>query len=617
MNDARLSSRLWLALAVMCIGIFAIGGWGAYQARNSMINDSRVDLKNVVSAAYGVVEHYQALARSGKMPLEDAQLSALEDLRAMRYDSSGGYLIVVDPHAKILMHGARSELDGKDMSGYTDPEGHHTFVESLQLAHSVGEGYRELLFPKPGTDQVEPKVNYIKLYKPWDWTIISGVFMDEVNSAFYSLLAQYLVTSALLCVVISALMILIARNIRAILGGEPVYAAGVVTRIADGELNLAVSTRPGDTGSMLAALQRMQQSLVHAIGQIRDGAGEITQAAHEIAAGNANLSSRTEQQAASISETASSMEELTATVQQNADNARQASQLARNASETAERGGSVVGEVVETMQEISTSSSKIVDIISVIEGIAFQTNILALNAAVEAARAGEEGRGFAVVAGEVRTLAQRSAAAAKEIKSLIEESVGKIETGSQLVTRAGTTIADVVVAVRQVNDIMGEISAASEEQSSGIGQVNQAIANMDETTQRNAVLVEQASASADVLMAQTAKLEQAIAVFKLNEQHVQHARVPDAPRRTAPAPVKRELERQPAAAGKAHPRADLAAPRKPAAVAAPRSKSAATRPAAPAAKPSAAAPKFAPTTALAAPPKSAGNADQNEGWETF
>jgi len=373
---------------------------------------------------------------------------------------------------------------------------------------------------------------------------------------------------------------------------------------------------------MLAALQRMQQKLVQTIGQIRDGAGEITQAVREIAAGNSDLSSRTEQQAASISETASSMEQLTATVQQNADNARQASQLARNASETAERGGSVVGEVVETMQDISVSSNKIVEIISVIEGIAFQTNILALNAAVEAARAGEEGRGFAVVAGEVRTLAQRSASAAKEIKGLIEESAGRIETGAQLVTRAGTTIADVVVAVRRVNDIMGEISAASEEQSSGIGQVNQAVANMDETTQRNAALVEEASASAAVLTVQTAKLEEAIAVFKLDGQAVVAAPTRAAqatrPAGTAAA-VRRGMGHKPPVLGKARTGAASTAAAGGAVSAAARRSGSETQPprAAEAVARPVAAPKGASIAPLAVSPKLAAKAGSDDDWETF
>ncbi|MDQ7733182.1 methyl-accepting chemotaxis protein [Halomonas sp. SpR1] len=270
-----------------------------------------------------------------------------------------------------------------------------------------------------------------------------------------------------------------------------------------------------EIGRLFGAMGTMQQSLTNIVSRVREGSNEIHHGTREIASGNADLSSRTEQQAASIQQTAASMEEMTATVKQNADNARQASTLAADASTTAERGGQVVEQVVQTMHGISTSSKKVADITSVIDSIAFQTNILALNASVEAARAGEQGRGFAVVAGEVRNLASRSADAAKEIKTLIDASVTQIQQGSTLVEQAGTTMSDVVTAVRRVTDIMDEISAASQEQSDGIEQVSQAVGQMDQVTQQNAALVQQATAAAASLEEQANRLEQAVAVFKL------------------------------------------------------------------------------------------------------
>jgi methyl-accepting chemotaxis protein len=260
----------------------------------------------------------------------------------------------------------------------------------------------------------------------------------------------------------------------------------------------------------------MNESLAGIVFEVRGSTDSITTAAQEIAQGNADLSQRTEEQASSLEETASSMEELTSTVRQNAENAKQANQLAVNASDIAVKGGKVVNEVVETMSSISASSKKIVDIISVIDGIAFQTNILALNAAVEAARAGEQGRGFAVVASEVRNLAQRSAAAAKEITALIDDSVNKVDSGSKQVDQAGATMAEIVQAVKRVTDIMSEIAAASNEQSSGIEQVNKAITQMDEVTQQNAALVEEAAAAAEAMQGQSEVLMQAVSVFKLN-----------------------------------------------------------------------------------------------------
>tara|TARA_R110002012_G_scaffold112926_3_gene258835 strand:+ start:3839 stop:5533 length:1695 start_codon:yes stop_codon:yes gene_type:complete len=284
-----------------------------------------------------------------------------------------------------------------------------------------------------------------------------------------------------------------------------------------------------EIGRLFGAMGAMQQSLTNIVTRVREGSNEIHHGTREIASGNADLSSRTEQQAASIQQTAASMEEMTATVKQNADNARQASTLAADASSTAERGGQVVEQVVQTMHGISTSSKKVADITGVIDSIAFQTNILALNASVEAARAGEQGRGFAVVAGEVRNLASRSADAAKEIKTLIEASVSQIQQGSTLVKQAGTTMSAVVTAVRRVTDIMDEISAASQEQSDGIEQVSQAVGQMDQVTQQNAALVQQASAAAASLEEQANRLEQAVAVFKLaGAQAASHQTLPSA-----------------------------------------------------------------------------------------
>ncbi|WP_454774546.1 methyl-accepting chemotaxis protein [Janthinobacterium tructae] len=296
-------------------------------------------------------------------------------------------------------------------------------------------------------------------------------------------------------------------------------AVDIARKVADGDLTAQIDASAKDeTGQLLQALKDMNTSLLNIVGEVRSGTDSIATSSTQIAAGNQDLSSRTEEQAGSLEETASSMEELTSTVKQNADNARQANQLAASAAQVAVKGGEVVAQVVGTMESINTSSNKIVDIISVIDGIAFQTNILALNAAVEAARAGEQGRGFAVVASEVRNLAQRSASAAKEIKTLIGASVEQVNAGSMLVAQAGSTMNDIVDSVQRVSDIITEITAASSEQSVGIDEINRAIGQMDAVTQQNAALVEESAAAAESMQHQAHNLAQVVSVFKLNGQ---------------------------------------------------------------------------------------------------
>ena len=329
---------------------------------------------------------------------------------------------------------------------------------------------------------------------------------------------NFMLLMGVLAVGISVLAaLLITRGLLKQLGGEPDYTARIAGSIAHGDLSIAIHTANADKGSLLVEMKAMRDSLVGIVGQVRLGTETIGTASREIAAGNIDLSSRTEMQASSLEKTASAMEQLTSTVKQNADHAREANLLAATASDVARKGGAVVAQVVDTMGSINASANKIVDIIGVIDGIAFQTNILALNAAVEAARAGEQGRGFAVVASEVRNLAQRSAAAAREIKTLIGDSVEKVERGSELVGQAGVTMDEVVASVKRVTDIMSEIANASAEQSAGIEQVNLSIIEMDSMTQQNAALVEQAAAAAQSLQDQAGELAHVVSIFKLVE----------------------------------------------------------------------------------------------------
>jgi methyl-accepting chemotaxis protein len=389
--------------------------------------------------------------------------------------------------------------------------------------------------------------------------------------------------------------------------GPILAAVNVAERVAEGDLGSRIDVKGQDeTARLLAALKRMNEALVRIVSTVRNSSDSIATGSAEIASGNADLSQRTEEQASALEETAASMEQLGSTVKQNADNARQANQLAMSASSVAIQGGEVVGQVVDTMKGINDSSRKIADIISVIDGIAFQTNILALNAAVEAARAGEQGRGFAVVASEVRSLAQRSADAAKEIKSLITASVERVEQGTVLVDRAGSTMEEVVTAIRRVTDIMGEISSASTEQSQGVSQVGEAVGQMDRVTQQNAALVEQSAAAADSLKQQAQQLVSAVAVFKLGNEGQAHGSAANA---VVPAVKRHTPISKPAAAAPASPPAPaLQVERR-----GPNRATNVTRPDFSSRKPS--APTAAPSPAPAAEP--AARTGTTDEWESF
>ena len=411
------------------------------------------------------------------------------------------------------------------------------------------------------------------------------------GEAYAQARTMMLVLGLVAILVAIALGYAITRSLLKELGGEPNDAAILAQAVSQGDFTGAVALKVGDTTSLMASLAAMQGNLAQIVSTVRVGSEGVATASAEIAQGNNDLSSRTEQQASALEETAASMEELGSTVKQNADSARQANQLAQSASTVAVKGGEVVGQVVETMKGINASSRKISDIISVIDGIAFQTNILALNAAVEAARAGEQGRGFAVVASEVRSLAGRSAEAAKEIKSLINASVERVEHGTALVDQAGTTMAEVVSSIRRVTDIMGEISAASNEQALGVAQVGEAVTLMDQATQQNAALVEEMAAAASSLKGQASELVQAVAFFKLSG-HSGGGAAHSMPRTSV---------RAPAAQAKPFKGAERRA------IAGPKGGGAASRPAAPKAAP-AAAPK---TQNKPAP------AGGDDDWETF
>jgi methyl-accepting chemotaxis protein-2 (aspartate sensor receptor) len=446
------------------------------------------------------------------------ELTVMKDkIKAIKVADTGYFYVLSAVPGKtygtLLVH---PDKEGQNIADRKDSNGRPYVQEMLEKK----TGQIRYPWVEAGKEGQAPRERLLvyTYFKDWNWIIAGGAYSDEITRPAVSLRHRYIAFGLVSLLVFALLLYLV---VRAIVTRPLAQVEQSAARIAAGDLtvDLAVAGRD-EIGRLTAAMNGISSELSTVVGRVRHGAEHIATASSEISMGNLDLSSRTEEQASSLEETASAMEQLTATVRQNVDNARQANALANTASGIAAKGGAVVSQVVETMGAINASSKKIADIIGVIDGIAFQTNILALNAAVEAARAGEQGRGFAVVATEVRNLAHRSAAAAKEIKTLIDDSVGQVEAGGRLVDQAGVTMSEVVASVGHVTGIMAEITSASEEQSAGIEEVNRAIAQMDQVTQQNAALVEEAAAAADALQSQAADLAQVVRLFKLDEQHV-------------------------------------------------------------------------------------------------
>ncbi len=515
-SELKVSTRLYLGFGIAILLAMAIAGVGAFQMRSMAVNlaDLSNDKMMKANVLNDVIDLVNVVGTSGRniglkhdAAFVDAEMKIIAQARtdnAAKLDKVNK--AVVRPEAKELMRGVADALQSFDRS----------LDDAIAQARAgkMAEA-SELLLGKVRETQ---KTLIDKLNAAIDFQ--SGLATQEAVNASNdagTATTVLMVLAAVAALVGGTMAWAITRGLSRALGAEPAQVNEAVGRVADGDLSGVIAVRDGDRVSVMAAVKRMQESLTGTVTSVRLNADSVATASAEIAQGNQDLSQRTEEQASALEQTSASMEELGSTVKQNADNARQANQLAMSASTVAAKGGEVVGQVVETMKGINDSSNKIADIISVIDGIAFQTNILALNAAVEAARAGEQGRGFAVVAGEVRSLAQRSADAAKEIKTLITASVDRVGQGTALVDQAGRTMEEVVTAIRRVTDIMGEISSASAEQSTGVAQVAEAVSQMDRVTQQNAALVEESAAAAESLRNQAGELVRAMATFRLSK----------------------------------------------------------------------------------------------------
>ena len=513
-------TRLLLLTGLVFIGICAVTAVSLFHLREAMLEERKQKVISIVDSAVSVIAHAQKMLQEGKLTEDAAKQQAIDAVRAMRFEKTN-YLFIYGTDYVRIMQPLAPETEGKNFKDLKDAKGAYLtqgLIEAATGKNAVdGAGFSQYWYPKPGETEASPKLGYVQYVPAWKWVVGTGVYIDDVDKQFWASARVDIAICAVLLICVGGFALLISRSVLLQLGGEPAYAVDVVRRVSEGDLSRDLELKAGDHDSLLAQLQGMVVRLRGLIHQVHESSSSIDSAAQEIAQGNMDLSNRTENQSANLEETASSMEELTSTVKQNSENARKASKLADSASDVAIHGGEVVRNVVTTMESIKASSSKIVDIIGVIDGIAFQTNILALNAAVEAARAGEQGRGFAVVAAEVRTLAQRSAAAAKEIKELIQNSVDSVQSGAALVDDAGRTMNEIVASVKRVTGIMSEIAQASLEQSQGIEQVNTSIIEMESVTQQNAALVEEAAAAAQSMQDQSRLLVEKVGSFRLRE----------------------------------------------------------------------------------------------------
>ena len=508
-----LATKLRVAVLAAVVGFVVLVMWLSHRSAMSLLDVKMITTVEQVKNAEQIAKRHFDRIGAGGLTEADAKKQAAAEIGRIRY-SGNEYIWINDMTPKMVMHPIKPELNDKDLSGNKDPNGLKLFVAFVDTVKAQGSGFVDYLWPKPGAKDPEPKRSYVAGFKPWGWVIGSGVYIDDVSG-----IARRDATIALVLVIAFGVAALVAvewfaRGLKRRLN----QMREVVQAVANGDLRAQAAGGQGmgndEIGQVLTQVAAMQGRLSDLVRAIRDATDSIQHASREVAMGSQDLSQRSEQAASSLQQTAASMHELTQQVTHSAQAAHQTNQLAIGAADRARLGADVMGEVVQTMDGIAGASRKIADIISDIDGVAFQTNILALNAAVEAARAGEQGRGFAVVASEVRALAQRSANAAKEIKALINDSVTRVDAGGAQVGRAGEAMGQILQSVQQVSGTVAEISQSSAGQSDGLAQINQAVKHLDDMTQQNAALVEETAAAAESLQQQARLLNEHVATFR-------------------------------------------------------------------------------------------------------
>ncbi|HEX5805775.1 MAG TPA: methyl-accepting chemotaxis protein [Macromonas sp.] len=510
----RFSAKALIISLAFLLPLLGLILWQLVGQTNQAMQDRMDSTRQNVEVAHGVLAWAHSQEASGQMSREQAQQAAARAVAGMRYDKVE-YFWINDMTPRMVMHPTKPELDGKELGDMKDPNGFALFKGFVDEVRRNGQGFVAYQWPKPGQELPVDKLSYVKGFEPWGWVIGSGIYIDDLRAAQHRrwLWAGSITAVALL--VVGYLFLCFYR----VMNGGLAETSRHLRAMTEGDLTMSPSPWGRDEAAdLMLDLRAMQESLRSMVLRMRQSSDDILQSSSEIASGAMDLSARTEQTASNLEESASAMEEIASTVSSTAENTSTAAHTARENAHKAAEGGRVMQEMVQTMDAIRTSSARIGEIIGTIDGIAFQTNILALNAAVEAARAGEAGRGFAVVAAEVRSLAQRSAEAAREIKTLIGTSVEQVEAGGAVVRKAGDTINEIVTTSQQVDRLLGDVAVSTREQSQGIEQIGQAVQELDRMTQQNAALVEETAAAASAMNGQAQHLAQEVARFVLPAQ---------------------------------------------------------------------------------------------------